>query len=161
VITIEPGKRGGKPCICEMRISVSDVLGYLASGMTEEQMLCDFPDLTQEDIRACLAFAADRERRLVSIPIARGCTALLLARVNLYPESTHVWGVVLRCANGWRGSRHWQAMMGLCSSNGMLRRLRRIWSSMVCRSTRRRPSSATRWLARSSTGSTRSMSFAS
>lgn len=67
IITIEPGKRGGKPCIRGMRITVYDVLEYLASGMTVEAILADFPDLTQEDIRACLAFAADRERRLLSI----------------------------------------------------------------------------------------------
>ncbi|UCC30377.1 MAG: DUF433 domain-containing protein [Phycisphaerales bacterium] len=68
IITIEPGKRGGKPCIRGLRITVYDVLEYLASGMTEAQILSDFPDLTAEDIRACLAFAADRERRLMSIP---------------------------------------------------------------------------------------------
>lgn len=68
LITIEPGKRGGKPCIRGMRITVYDVLEYLASGMSEEEILRDFPDLTREDIRACLAFAADRERRLLSIP---------------------------------------------------------------------------------------------
>ncbi len=68
IITIEPGKRGGKPCIRGMRITVYDVLEYLASGMSEDQILGDFPDLTREDIRACLAFAADRERRFVSIP---------------------------------------------------------------------------------------------
>jgi uncharacterized protein (DUF433 family) len=67
IITIEPGKRGGKPCIRGMRIPVYDVLEYLASGMTEEEILSDFPDLTREDIRACLAFAADRERRLLSV----------------------------------------------------------------------------------------------
>ena len=67
LITIEPGKRGGKPCIRGMRITVYDVLEYLASGMTEDEILKDFPDLTREDIKACLAFAADRERRLVSI----------------------------------------------------------------------------------------------
>jgi uncharacterized protein (DUF433 family) len=64
IITIEPGKRSGKPCIRGMRITVSDVLEYLASGMSEEEILHDFPELTQEDIRACLAFAADREKRL-------------------------------------------------------------------------------------------------
>jgi len=63
LITIEPDKRGGKPCIRGLRITISDVLGYLASGMSEDQVLADFPDLTREDIRACLAFAADRERR--------------------------------------------------------------------------------------------------
>lgn len=68
VITIEPGKRGGKPCIRGMRITVYDVLDYLASGMSEEEILADFPDLTREDIRACLAFAADRERKLMSVP---------------------------------------------------------------------------------------------
>ena len=68
LITIEPGKRGGKPCIRGLRITVYDVLDYLASGMSEEEILQDFPDLTQEDIRACLAFAADRERKFVSIP---------------------------------------------------------------------------------------------
>jgi len=67
LITIEPGKRGGKPCIRGLRITVYDVLEYLASGMTEDQILKDFPDLTREDIKACLAFAADRERRLISI----------------------------------------------------------------------------------------------
>jgi len=68
LITIEPGKRGGKPCIRGMRITVYDVLEYLASGMSGEEILSDFPDLTREDIRACLAFAADRERKFVSIP---------------------------------------------------------------------------------------------
>jgi uncharacterized protein (DUF433 family) len=67
-ITIDPAKRGGKPCIRNLRITVSDVLEYLASGMSEDAILTDFPDLTREDIRACLAFAADRERKLVSIP---------------------------------------------------------------------------------------------
>ena len=64
-ITIEPGKRSGKPCIRGMRITVYDVLDYLASGMTEDEILRDFPELEREDIRACLAFAADRERRLM------------------------------------------------------------------------------------------------
>lgn len=64
IITMEPGKRSGKPCIRGLRITVSDVLDYLASGMTQQQIIADFPDLTEEDIRACLAFAADRERRL-------------------------------------------------------------------------------------------------
>jgi uncharacterized protein (DUF433 family) len=68
IITIEPGKCGGKPCIRGMRITVSDVLGYLASGMSVDEILADFPDLTREDIQACLAFAADRERRIASIP---------------------------------------------------------------------------------------------
>ena len=64
-ITIEPGKRSGKPCIRDLRITVSDVLEYLASGMTEAEILADFPELTIEDIRGCLAFAAERERRLL------------------------------------------------------------------------------------------------
>jgi uncharacterized protein (DUF433 family) len=64
LITIEPGKRSGQPCIRGMRITVQDVLEYLAGGMTFEEVLADFPELTPEDIRACLAFAADRERRL-------------------------------------------------------------------------------------------------
>jgi len=68
IITIEPGKRGGKPCIRGLRFTVYDVLEYLAGGMSETEILADFPDLTVEDIRACLAFAADRERRLLSIP---------------------------------------------------------------------------------------------
>jgi uncharacterized protein (DUF433 family) len=63
-ITIEPGKRSGQPCIRGMRITVQDVLEYLAGGMTPEEVLADFPELTAEDVRACLAFAADRERRL-------------------------------------------------------------------------------------------------
>lgn len=67
LITIEPGKRGGKPCIRGLRITVYDVLEYLASGMSEDEILRDFPDLTRDDIRACLAFAADRERRLVFV----------------------------------------------------------------------------------------------
>jgi len=61
VITIEPGKRGGQPCIRGMRITVYDVLSYLASGMSEQEILSDFPELTHEDILACLSFAADRE----------------------------------------------------------------------------------------------------
>ena len=67
-ITVEPDKRGGKPCIRGLRITVYDVLEYLASGMSEEEILADFPDLEPADIRASLAFAAERERRLVSIP---------------------------------------------------------------------------------------------
>ena len=63
-ITIEPDKRGGKPCIRGLRITVYDVLEYLASGMAIEQILEDFPDLEREDVQAALAFAADRERKL-------------------------------------------------------------------------------------------------
>ncbi|MGH7137017.1 MAG: DUF433 domain-containing protein [Pirellulales bacterium] len=68
LITIEPDKRSGKPCIRGLRITVTDVLEYLAAGMSPAEILTDFPDLTDEDIRACLAFAADRERRLQVIP---------------------------------------------------------------------------------------------
>ncbi|MEX0718383.1 MAG: DUF433 domain-containing protein [Planctomycetaceae bacterium] len=64
IITVELGKRGGKPCIRGMRITVHDVLSYLAAGMSQEEVLRDFPYLTEEDIRACLAYAADRERHL-------------------------------------------------------------------------------------------------
>lgn len=67
-ITIEPGKRGGKPCIRGLRITVYDILEYLAAGMTPDQILADLPDLELEDIRAVLAFAADRERKLSSTP---------------------------------------------------------------------------------------------
>jgi uncharacterized protein (DUF433 family) len=68
IITIDPGKRGGKPCIRGLRITVYDVLEYLAGGMTEQQIIGDFPELTAEDIRACLAFAAERERRIAGLP---------------------------------------------------------------------------------------------
>ena len=87
IITIEPGKRGGKPCIRGMRITVYDVLDYLASDMSIEEILRDFPDLTHEDIRACLAFAADRERRLMSISPAK-----LYVRFSTYghPPNGHL-----------------------------------------------------------------------
>ena len=65
-ITIEPGKRGGRPCIRGMRIAVADVLGWLATGMSHQQIIEDYPELTEDDIRACLAYAADRERRLLT-----------------------------------------------------------------------------------------------
>jgi uncharacterized protein (DUF433 family) len=67
LITLEPGKRGGKPCIRGMRITVSDVLGWLAAGMTHQEILDDYSELTEDDIRACLAYAADRERRTVTV----------------------------------------------------------------------------------------------
>jgi uncharacterized protein (DUF433 family) len=67
-IVVDPEIRFGQPCVRGTRISVGDVLSYLASGMTEQQVLADFPQLTNEDIRACLAFAAERERRVVKIP---------------------------------------------------------------------------------------------
>jgi uncharacterized protein (DUF433 family) len=63
IITVEPGKRGGKPCIRGMRITVYDVLSYLAAGMTTQEILDDFPYLTENDILACLAYAAERERQ--------------------------------------------------------------------------------------------------
>ena len=66
-ITIEPGKRGGKPCIRGLRITVYDVLEYLASGMSQQEILDDFPYLTKEDILACLGFAAERERFMVAV----------------------------------------------------------------------------------------------
>ena len=69
-ITIEPNKRGGKPCVRGLRITVYEVLEDLASDMTEEQILEDFPDLTPEDLKACIAFAADRERKLITVPAA-------------------------------------------------------------------------------------------
>jgi uncharacterized protein (DUF433 family) len=69
LITIEPGKRGGRPCIRGMRITVYDVLSYLAAGMTVAEILDDFPYLTQEDIQACFAFAAERERSM-SVAVA-------------------------------------------------------------------------------------------
>jgi uncharacterized protein (DUF433 family) len=67
IITIEPGKRGGKPCIRKMRITVYDVLGWLAAGMSQAEIIDDFPELTAADIRACLEFVSDRERRLVAV----------------------------------------------------------------------------------------------
>jgi uncharacterized protein (DUF433 family) len=66
IITIEAGKRGGRPCIRGMRIAVADVLGWLAAGMSHEEIRSDYPELTEVDIRACLAFAADRERRVLT-----------------------------------------------------------------------------------------------
>ena len=69
-ITIDPNKRGGKPCVRGLRITVYEVLDYLASDMTEGEILDDFPDLTREDLKACIAFAADRERKLMTVPPA-------------------------------------------------------------------------------------------
>ena len=69
-IVIDPEIRFGKPSVKGTRITVGDVLSYLASGMSEQQILTDFPQLTHDDIRACLAFAAERERRMVSIPVS-------------------------------------------------------------------------------------------
>jgi len=67
IINIEQGKRGGRPCIRRKRIAVADVLGWLAAGMSHQEIMGDFPELTEEDIRACLEYAADRERRLVTV----------------------------------------------------------------------------------------------
>jgi uncharacterized protein (DUF433 family) len=69
-ITIDPNKRSGKPCVRGLRITVYEVLEYLASDMTEAQILDDFPDLTREDLKACIAYAADVERRLTTVPAA-------------------------------------------------------------------------------------------
>ena len=66
IITMEPGKRGGRPCVRGMRIAVADVLGWLAAGMSHDEILSDYPELTQDDIRATLAYAADRERRVMA-----------------------------------------------------------------------------------------------
>ena len=66
IITMEAGKRGGRPSIRGSRIAVADVLGWLAAGMSHEQIRADYPELTEEDIRACLAYAADRERRVIT-----------------------------------------------------------------------------------------------
>jgi uncharacterized protein (DUF433 family) len=68
-ITIEANKRGGKPCVRGLRITVYEVLEYLASEMTEDEILEDFPDLTRADLKACIAYAADRERRLMTVPM--------------------------------------------------------------------------------------------
>ncbi len=69
-ITVETNKRGGKPCVRGLRITVYEVLEYLASEMSVEEILEDFPDLTREDLKACIAYAADRERRLMTAPVA-------------------------------------------------------------------------------------------
>jgi uncharacterized protein (DUF433 family) len=70
LITVDPGRRGGRPCVRDLRISVGDVLGWLAVGMTHAQILGDYPELTEVDIRACLAYAAERESREVRIVAA-------------------------------------------------------------------------------------------
>ena len=69
IITIEPNKRSGKPCVRGLRITVYEVLEYLASEMTEAEILDDFPDLTRADLKACIAYAADRERRFITVPL--------------------------------------------------------------------------------------------
>jgi uncharacterized protein (DUF433 family) len=70
-ITADPGRRGGRPCVRDLRISVGDVLGWLAAGMSHAQILGDYPELTEADIRARLAYAAERESREVRIAAAR------------------------------------------------------------------------------------------
>lgn len=69
-ISVDPAVRFGKPCVRGTRLTVGDVLGYLAGGMSDDQVLADFPQLTRDDIRACLAYAAERERRTLGIPAA-------------------------------------------------------------------------------------------
>lgn len=69
IITIEPGKRGGKPCIREMRITVSDILGWLASGMSIAEILNDYDELTETDIYAALSYAADRENKIYQVTV--------------------------------------------------------------------------------------------
>ena len=69
-IAVDPALRFGKPCVRGTRISVGDVLGYLAGGMSQAQILADFPQLTSDDVRACLAYAAERERRTLTTPAA-------------------------------------------------------------------------------------------
>jgi uncharacterized protein (DUF433 family) len=66
IITLEAGKRGGRPCVRGMRIAVADVLGWLAAGMSHAEIISDYPELTENDIRACLGYAADRERRVLT-----------------------------------------------------------------------------------------------
>jgi uncharacterized protein (DUF433 family) len=69
IITVEANKRGGKPCVRGLRITVYEVLEYLASEMTEAEILDDFPDLTRADLKACIAYAADRQRRFITVPL--------------------------------------------------------------------------------------------
>ena len=96
IITIEPGKRSGKPCIRGMRITVYDILEYLAGGMTEAEVLEDFSELTSQDIKACLAFAADREKKLfvaswVRLLLDENLSDGIVRRIiDLYPDSAHV-----------------------------------------------------------------------
>lgn len=68
-ITVEPNKRSGKPCVRGLRITVAEVLDYFASNMTKEEILSDFPDLTEEDLKACLVYAANRERELLKVRV--------------------------------------------------------------------------------------------
>jgi uncharacterized protein (DUF433 family) len=70
IVTLEPGKRGGRPCVRGLRITVQDVLGWLASGMSAEEIVMDYPELTKEDVMACLAYAADREKHTAWVRVA-------------------------------------------------------------------------------------------
>lgn len=70
IITLEPGKRGGKPCIRGLRITVQDVLGWLANGMDTDEIVADYPELSRDDVLACLAYAADREKHAVWVKVA-------------------------------------------------------------------------------------------
>ena len=88
-INIEANKRGGKPCVRGLRITVYEVLDYLASEMTEAEILDDFPDLKREDLKACIAYAADRERRLMSLPLpAWNCSSTKIYRINYHSVYT-------------------------------------------------------------------------
>ena len=122
IITIEPGKRGGKPCIRGMRITVYDVLEYLASGVSQQEVLDDFPYLTEEDIRACLAYAADREKRL-----------LIMAAGNSSLTRTYRRGLL----PGWRIYTRTRIMsIGRCSmiyldNNGTIRVLPDVLEAML------------------------------
>lgn len=100
IITIEPGKRSGKPCIRGMRITVYDILEYLAGGMTETEILEDFSELTSEDIKACLSFAADREKIIrgnaVKLLLDENLSDRIISKIiDLYPNSEHVKTLVL------------------------------------------------------------------
>ena len=112
IITIEPGKRGGKPCIRRLRITVYDVLEYLASGMSHADVLREFPYLTEEDIRACLAYAADRERKLLAgrrsqmqLPIGKGQGECRRRDAAGEPRHRGVHRAVDRLGDRWRRRR--------------------------------------------------------
>ena len=88
IITIEPDKRGGKPCIRRMRITVYDVLGWLASGMSMTEIIDDFPELTETDIRACLEFVADRDRRVTRDQVGNVGITTQLCQLSSKPQIT-------------------------------------------------------------------------
>ena len=107
IITIEPGKRSGKPCIRGMRITVYDILGYLASGMSEAEILDDFSELTQDDIRASLAFAADSERRTKTLHGFVGAFCLKRKnRLNFFPRQSADSVGFFRVGDGNIGGRN-------------------------------------------------------